>query len=88
MNPPSVRRVLAAPRFMGLLATNFVLGLTTAFILPFLSLWATRDIGMSSQMLGTFMTVQALCAIVVSQLIAMRLAAGGEKGSSMVASSR
>ena len=62
--------MLATPRFVGLLATNFVLGLTTAFVLPFLSLWATRDIGMSRETLGTFMTVQALCAIAVSQLIA------------------
>jgi MFS transporter, SET family, sugar efflux transporter len=62
--------VLATPRFMGLLATNFVLGLTTAFTLPFISLWATREIGMSTQTLGTFMTVQALSAIAVSTLIA------------------
>lgn len=62
--------MLAKPRFLGLLATNFALGLTTALVLPFLSLWATRDIGMSSQTLGTFMTVQALAAIGVSTLIA------------------
>jgi SET family sugar efflux transporter-like MFS transporter len=55
---------------MGLLATNFVLGLTTAFTLPFISLWATRDIGMSKETLGTFMTVGALSAIAVSTLIA------------------
>ena len=70
MTSPSARRVLATPHFVGLLATNFVLGLTTAFVLPFISLWATRDIGMSSEMLGTFMTVSALSAIVVSTLIA------------------
>ena len=62
--------MLATPTFVGLLATNFVLGLTTAFVLPFLSLWATRDIGMSRETLGTFMTVSALSAIAVSQLIA------------------
>jgi SET family sugar efflux transporter-like MFS transporter len=67
---PSARRVIATPQFVGLLATNFVLGLTTALVLPFISLWATRDIGMSSEKLGTFMTVQALCAIAVSTLIA------------------
>ena len=70
MISPSARRVLATPRFLGLLATNFALGLTTAFVLPFLSLWATRDIGMSSQKLGTFADRQALCAIAVSTLIA------------------
>jgi SET family sugar efflux transporter-like MFS transporter len=69
---PSARDVLANPKFMGLLATNFVLGLTSAFFLPFVSLWATRDIGMSSEKLGTFMTVSALSAIAVSTLIARR----------------
>jgi SET family sugar efflux transporter-like MFS transporter len=67
---PSARSVLAKPQFVGLLATNFVLGLTTAFTLPFISLWATRDIGMSRETLGTFMTVSALTAIAVSTLIA------------------
>ena len=70
MDSPTARRVLANRQFLGLLATNFVLGLTTAFVLPFLSLWATRDIGMSSERLGTFMVVQGLSAIAVSQLIA------------------
>ncbi|HMJ53092.1 MAG TPA: sugar efflux transporter [Polyangiaceae bacterium] len=70
MISPSVRRVLATPRFLGLLATNVVLGLTTALVLPFLSLWATHDIGMSRETLGTFMTVQALSAITISTLIA------------------
>jgi len=64
------RRVLLQPSFLGLLATNFVLGLTSAFILPFVSLWATRDIGMSSFGLGVFMTLNGLAAIGVSTWIA------------------
>jgi SET family sugar efflux transporter-like MFS transporter len=67
---PSARSVLANRRFQGLLATNFILGLTSAFTLPFLSLWATRDIGMSSAALGSFLTVSAVSAIVISQTIA------------------
>jgi SET family sugar efflux transporter-like MFS transporter len=70
VSTPSALSVLAVPRFIGLLATNFVLGLTTAFTLPFISLWATRDIGMSKETLGTFMTVCALSAIAISTLIA------------------
>ena len=70
MISPSARRVLATPQFVGLLATNSVLGLTSAFFLPFVSLWATHDIGMSSEKLGTFMTVSALSAITVSTVIA------------------
>jgi SET family sugar efflux transporter-like MFS transporter len=62
--------VLTSPRFLGLLTTNVVLGLTTALVLPFLSLWATHDIGMSRETLGAFMTVQALSAITISTLIA------------------
>lgn len=70
MTTRSARSVLLNPRFQGLLATNFVLGLTSAFTLPFLSLWATRDIGMTTAMLGAFMAVGAASAIVVSQVIA------------------
>jgi SET family sugar efflux transporter-like MFS transporter len=55
---------------MGLLATNFVLGLTSAFIAPFGSLWATQEIGMSQRMLGVFMTINSLSAILVSTLVA------------------
>jgi MFS transporter, SET family, sugar efflux transporter len=66
----SGRRLLRAPSFIGLLATNFVLGLTSAFIAPFGSLWATQEIGMSQRFLGVFMTVNSLSAIVVTSLLA------------------
>jgi SET family sugar efflux transporter-like MFS transporter len=66
----SGRRLLYSPLFLGLLGTYFVLGLTSAFIAPFGSLWATQEIGMSSQMLGLFMTVNSLSAILVSTFIA------------------
>jgi SET family sugar efflux transporter-like MFS transporter len=62
------RRLLYSPPFLGLLATYFVLGLTSAFIAPFGSLWATQEIGMSSQLLGLFMTINSLSAIVISTL--------------------
>jgi len=60
------RRLLRAPWFVGLLATNFVLGLTSSFIAPFGSLWATQEVGMSQRFLGLFMTINSLSAIVVS----------------------
>jgi MFS transporter, SET family, sugar efflux transporter len=63
-------RALREPAFAGLLATNFVLGLTSAFIVPFGSLWATQEIGMSSRTLGLFRTINSLSAIVLSTLIA------------------
>lgn len=61
--------MLASPRFIGLLATNFALGLTSAFVLPFISLWATRDIGMSARSFGTYMTVTQLSAIAVTMAL-------------------
>jgi SET family sugar efflux transporter-like MFS transporter len=64
----SGRRLLYAPAFIGLLVTNFVLGLTTAFVAPFGSLWATQEVGMSPGMLGLFMTLNSLSAILVSTL--------------------
>lgn len=66
----SGRRLLLAPGFMGLLATNFVLGLTSSFIAPFGSLWATEEIGMSPRVLGLFMTINSLSAILIVTLIA------------------
>lgn len=66
----SGRRLLLSPAFLGLLATNFVLGLTSAFIAPFGSLWATGEIGMSARMLGLFMTINSLSAIVISTFVA------------------
>ncbi len=66
----SGRRLLRAPSFIGLLATNFVLGLTSAFIAPFGALWATQEIGMSQRMLGFFMTINSLSAILVSSFVA------------------
>jgi MFS transporter, SET family, sugar efflux transporter len=63
------RRPLTSPAFLGLLATNFVIGLTSSFMAPFGSLWATQEIGMSAQMLGLFMTINSLSAIVISTFI-------------------
>jgi SET family sugar efflux transporter-like MFS transporter len=64
------RRVLRQPAFIGLLLSNFVLGLTSAFIVPFGSLWATQEIGMSKSALGLFMTINSLAAIAISTLLA------------------
>jgi SET family sugar efflux transporter-like MFS transporter len=64
--------LLLTPPFRGLLVTTFVLGLTGAFMAPFGALWATQEIGMSSGMLGAFMTINAASAIVVSSVVARR----------------
>ncbi len=67
MNTPSP---LSTPASLGLLATTFVLGLTGAFIAPFGALWATHEVGMGPEVLGAFMTINALSAILLSTLIA------------------
>jgi MFS family permease len=69
VNATAGRRLLYSSPFLGLLGTYFVLGLTSAFIAPFGSLWATQEIGMSSQMLGLFMTINSLSAILISTFI-------------------
>lgn len=61
---------MRTPSFIGLLLTNFVLGLTSAFIVPFGSIWATKEIGMSARGVGSFMTINSLSAIVISMIIA------------------
>lgn len=62
--------VLREPAFLGLLLTTFVLGLTSALVLPFASMWATQSIGMSPRTLGTFVTINSLSAVVVSTFVA------------------
>lgn len=68
MTATAGRRLLYSPSFLGLLVTYFVLGLTSSFIAPFGSLWATQEIGMSAQLLGLFMTVNSISAIIISTL--------------------
>jgi hypothetical protein len=61
---PSQRRLAA------LLAGGFLLGLASSFVIPFLSLWGTRAIGMTPFAFGMFMTSTSLSAMVLSTLMA------------------
>lgn len=61
---------VATPAFGGLCACALVLGLTSSFVLPFLSLWGTREIGMTPLSFACFMTSNALCAIAASTWLA------------------
>jgi SET family sugar efflux transporter-like MFS transporter len=58
------------PGFLGLLATNFALGLAYSFVGPFMSMWGTLAIGMTPLMFGLFMTVTSVSAIVISTVLA------------------
>jgi SET family sugar efflux transporter-like MFS transporter len=56
--------------FLGLLASTAALGMGFSFVSPFLSIWGTQEVGMSPLMFGTFMTVVASSAIIVSTTLA------------------
>ncbi|HTV20509.1 MAG TPA: hypothetical protein VMG12_17620, partial [Polyangiaceae bacterium] len=47
----------ALRRLGGLLAGCFLLGLASSFVIPFLSLWGTRTVGMTPFAFGMFMTI-------------------------------
>jgi SET family sugar efflux transporter-like MFS transporter len=48
------------------LAGGFLLGLAISFVVPFLSLWGTRAIGMTPFAFGMFMTCTSLSAVTLS----------------------
>jgi Arabinose efflux permease len=60
----------AHPGFPGLLGTTLALGIAHSFVVPYLAIWATEQIGFSSSAFGVFMTVAALCAVVVGTTVA------------------
>lgn len=63
-------RLSSAPGWLGLSFGSFVLGMATSFVFPFLSLWGTQAVGMSSLGFGIFMTVTALSSMVLGTLLA------------------
>jgi SET family sugar efflux transporter-like MFS transporter len=53
-----------------MLAINFVLGLAYSFVVPFLSMWGTLQVGMKPVVFGLFMTITSVSAIVLNTLLA------------------
>jgi MFS transporter, SET family, sugar efflux transporter len=72
MNPAFAlaRVLLLKPDFAALVGCNLLLGLTYAFVMPFLSLFFTREVGLSPHGFGLFMTVSALSGIALSTWLA------------------
>jgi SET family sugar efflux transporter-like MFS transporter len=62
--------ILRQPDFAGLLASAFALGVGYSFVAPFLSLWGTKEIGMTPVMFGLYTTATSLSAIVVATTLA------------------
>lgn len=64
------RKVLREPNFAGLLAAAVALGMAFSFVVPFLSMWGTQEIGMSTRFFGAYMMVTSICALSISTLLA------------------
>jgi SET family sugar efflux transporter-like MFS transporter len=64
------RLFLQVPEFPVLLAANVILGMSYAFSLPFMSLFGTRELGLSPAGFGLFMTANAVSGIVLGTWMA------------------
>src|SRR6188768_3058578 len=73
---PDAREVLTTfARTTGalpILALSLLLGLAYSFVLPFMSLFGTREVGMSPFGFGAFMTATSLSSILLSTWLARR----------------
>jgi len=65
-----IRTLLANSELRSLLLATLMLGVSYAFVMPFMSLFGTRAAGMSPLGFGVFMTVIALSGIVLSTALA------------------
>jgi SET family sugar efflux transporter-like MFS transporter len=66
----ATRAAFGTPAFGGLFACALMLGLASSFVLPFLSLWGTLSVGMKPLTFACFMTLNSLCAMAASTLLA------------------
>jgi len=66
----AARDAFGAPAFGSLFACCLVLGLASSFVLPFLSLWGTLSVGMKPLLFACFMTLNSLCSMAASTLLA------------------
>jgi SET family sugar efflux transporter-like MFS transporter len=65
-----VRALYGNPAFRRLVVMNILLGLSTSFVMPFMSMFGTLEVGMSLFVFGTFMTLNAVSGIVVATTLA------------------
>jgi MFS transporter, SET family, sugar efflux transporter len=66
----NLRLLFSHREFLVLMAGNIVLGLAYSLIMPFMSIFGTRELGLEPWGFGLFMTANALAAIVISTRIA------------------
>lgn len=64
------RALLVTPGLLVALFLSILLGLAYSFVVPFMSMFGTREVGMTHVGFGVFMTVNSLAGIVISTLLA------------------
>ena len=64
------RRLLSDPEFRVLLLANLLVGVAYSFVIPFLSLFGTREVGLGPIAFSLFMTTTSLGSITFSTLLA------------------
>jgi len=65
-----LRPLYRTPAFRRLLALNVLLGLSSSFVMPFMSMFGTLEVHMSLFAFGAFMTVNAISGIVIATALA------------------
>lgn len=65
-----IRPLYARPNFRRLLILNVVHGLSTSFVMPFMSMFGTLEAHMSLPLFGAFMTINAVSGLVLATTLA------------------
>lgn len=65
-----IRPLYANRDFRNLLVLNLLHGISTSFVMPFMSMFGTFEVGMSLPAFGAFMTINAVSAIVIATALA------------------
>src|SRR5688572_11539063 len=68
--PMPWRRLLGQREFVVLLLSQLVLGMAYSFVVPFYSMWGTKEVHMSNWTFGVFMTITSVAGIVISTALA------------------
>lgn len=66
----ALRTLAVAPGLLVVVALCLLLGLVYSFVVPFMSMFGTREVGMSHLGFGAFMTITSLSGVVISTLLA------------------
>src|SRR5215472_15821300 len=64
------RPLYTRPAFRRLFVLNVLLGFAYSFVLPFMSMFGTIEVGMSKMRFGVFMTLTAAAGILIGTILA------------------